>query len=275
MIVNNLGNNSALSVQTLIDMRNQLVDLQRQLGTGKRADNYAALGLERGLTIGLRAHLSAMNGYQQTITDVGIRLDLAETALSQLDTVRREAKSAVMQSPFVLGSGTQTVDQKAALIQFDQLLSILNTSTGGRFLFAGRGVDRPAVETADHIMNGFGTRAGLKQIIEERRLADVGASGLGRLVVSGAGTSIGRAEDVVSPFCFKLAGVVSGLTGSTVTGPAPSPASLSVNLGAVNPNAGETVRFTFTLPDGTSQDLTLTATTSATPGPNEFTIGAT
>jgi hypothetical protein len=34
------------------------------------------------------------------------------------------------------------------------------------------------------------------------------------------------------------------------------------------------VRFTFTLPDGTSQDVTLTATASATPGPNEFTIGA-
>ena len=31
----------------------------------------------------------------------------------------------------------------------------------------------------------------------------------------------------------------------------------------------------FTLPDGTSETLTLTATASATPGPNEFTIGAT
>src|SRR6185437_6387929 len=33
--------------------------------------------------------------------------------------------------------------------------------------------------------------------------------------------------------------------------------------------------YTFTLPDGTSQTLQLQATTSATPGPNQFTIGAT
>ena len=53
MIVNNLGMNSGLSVQTLIDMRNQLADLHRQLGTGKRADSYAGIGLDRGLTVGL------------------------------------------------------------------------------------------------------------------------------------------------------------------------------------------------------------------------------
>src|SRR5688572_25522899 len=99
MIVNNLGNNSGLSVKTIIDMRNQLADLQRQLGTGKRADNYAGLGLDRGLTIGLRAHLSAMTGYQQTITNVGVRLELAQTSLSQADSIARAAKSAVMQSP--------------------------------------------------------------------------------------------------------------------------------------------------------------------------------
>ena len=50
---------------------------------------------------------------------------------------------------------------------------------------------------------------------------------------------------------------------------------MSVTLGAVNPNAGETVAFTFNLPDGTTATLTLEATASATPGPNQFTIGAT
>jgi flagellin-like hook-associated protein FlgL len=273
MIVNNLGNNSGLSVQTLIDMRNQLVDLQRQLGTGKRADNYAGLGLDRGLTIGLRSHLSAVKGYQQTITDVGVRLDLAHVALSQLDSITRDAKSTAMQSPFQLSGGDQTIDQKSAFIQFEQMLNILNTSTGGRYLFGGRSVDQPAVETADRIMNGFGTRAGFKQIIQERRLADLGASGLGRLTVSNSSATAVDLDEDAGPFGFKLASAVSGLTGSTVTGPIGTPASLTVDLGAVNPNAGETVRFTFTLPDGTSQDLVFTATASATPAANEFTIG--
>jgi flagellar hook-associated protein 3 FlgL len=274
MIVNNLGTNSALSVQTLIDMRNQLIDLQRQLGTGKTANSYAGLGLDRGLTVGLRAHLSAISGYSQTITEVGVRLDLAHEALSQIDSIGRSAKSTVMQSNYSLGSGNQTLDQCTALVQFDQMLSVLNTNTGGRYLFAGRGVDRPAVETADHIMNGEGTRAGLKQLITERRLADLGASGLGRLSVTAPSvTAVGLDEDAAPPFGFKLAGAVSGLTGSAVSGPTGLPASLSVDLGPANPIAGETVRFTFTMPDGSSQDLTLTATNSSPPGPNEFEIG--
>ena len=207
MIINtSLGINSALSVQTLIDMRNQLTDLQRQLGTGKKADTYAGLGLDRGLTVGLRSQLSAMTGFSQTITEVGVRLDLASEALTQIDKISRSAKSTAMQSNFALSNGNQTPEQRTAYIQLDQILSVLNTSTGDRYLFSGRGVDRPAVASADVIMNGEGTRAGLKQLIDERRQADLGASGLGRLIVSGpSATSVGLDEDAASPFGFKLA----------------------------------------------------------------------
>ena len=42
-------------------------------------------------------------------------------------------------------------------------------------------------------------------------------------------------------FGFKLASVNSNLTGATVTGPAGSPAAVSVDLGATNPNNGDTI----------------------------------
>jgi hypothetical protein len=41
------------------------------------------------------------------------------------------------------------------------------------------------------------------------------------------------------------------------------------------PNPGETVTLRFNLPDGTSENLTLTATNNSPPGANEFTIGTT
>jgi flagellin-like hook-associated protein FlgL len=47
-----------------------------------------------------------------------------------------------------------------------------------------------------------------------------------------------------------------------------------VDLGATNPSDGDTIRYDFTLPDGSQESITLTATTSASPGPNQFTIGA-
>jgi flagellin-like hook-associated protein FlgL len=60
-----------------------------------------------------------------------------------------------------------------------------------------------------------------------------------------------------------------------VTGPSGSPAAISVDLGATDPNSGDSITFTFNLPDGTTQNLTLQATSSATPGTDQFSVGAT
>jgi hypothetical protein len=89
-----------------------------------------------------------------------------------------------------------------AYSEVNELLSLFNTQAGDRFLFSGRAVDKPAVDTFDHIMNGDGARAGFKQVVDERRQADVGGpGGLGRLVVTApTATSVQVAEDAVSPF---------------------------------------------------------------------------
>ncbi|WP_204309468.1 hypothetical protein, partial [Enterobacter cloacae] len=75
-------------------------------------------------------------------------------------------------------------------------------------------------------------------IIAERKQADVGASGLGRVVISApTTTSVQIAEDTAgSPFGLKLDAVTSSLTGATVTGPAGSPPAISVDM-PTNPNA--------------------------------------
>jgi hypothetical protein len=88
-----------------------------------------------------------------------------------------------------------------------------------------------------------------------------------------SGTQVSVSEDVAgSVFGLKLAGVNSTLTGATVSGPTGSPPGITVNL-ASNPNAGDAITYSFTLPDGTSEKLTLTATTASPPGAGQFTIG--
>jgi flagellin-like hook-associated protein FlgL len=265
---------SSLSIQTLVEMRNQLQDLQRQLGTGQRSQTYAGVGLDRGLTVGLRSHRSAIEGYKSTINQVNVRLDVAQTSLSQLSSLTQTSKTTVLTSQFTLNGASQTRDQDTIRIQLDQSLSLLNANSGGRYLFAGRSSDRPPVPTSAVILNGQGAQAGLKQIIDERRQADLGSNGLGRLDVTTNGASVFQLNEQAGVFGFKIASAVSNLTGSTVTGPAGSPQSLDIDLGAVNPNPGETVRLTLNLPDGSSEDLTLTATNASPPGAGEFTIGA-
>src|SRR5215813_10448098 len=273
MGVDSIGSSSSLVVQQLINMRQQLDDLQRQMSTGKKADTYQGLGVDRGFTVGLRAQASALQAFGDTITHVDFRLKVAQSSLQRIGEISDEVRSSTILGASVDSSGS-TVAQSTANAELNELLALLNTQAGGRYIFSGRAIDKPAVETFDHIMNGDGARAGFKQVIDERKQADVG-SGLGRLVITApTATSVQVAEDAVSPFGFKLASVTSGLTGATVTGPSGSPAAASVDF-TTNPNDGENINFEFNLPDGSKETVTLTATSSTTPGDNQFAIGAT
>lgn len=275
MAITGVGPRTAATIQSLVDMRTQLTDLTRQLGSGKKTTTYAGLGVDAGLAVSLRSRLAAMSGYSDTITNVGTRVDLMQSVLSRISDLGSSVKGA-MGDPFTIDASGQTVAQRSAASQLDEALGLLNTQVGERYLFSGRALDTPAVETADHILNGDGAKAGFKQVMAERQQADLGADGLGRLVIPpAAGSLVSVSEDVAgSVFGFKLASVNSTLTGATVSGPTGSPPAITVNLGSV-PNAGDTVTFAFNLPDGTSEKLTLTATTASPPGQGQFTIGAT
>lgn len=274
MAITGIGGASALTLQNIGDMRSQLDDLQRQLGSGMKSTSYAGLGIDRGLTVGLRSQLSSIGGYQQSITQVGVRLDLMQTALTQFSQITQSTKSTIVQSQFALNGKSQTQDQLNSKAVLDQMIGLLNTGADGRYLFSGRSVAQVPVETSDHILNGDGLKAGLKQIIDERRQADLGSNGMGRLTVGSSGTQVSLTEDA-GIYGMKLVGATTNAAGATVTGPSPSPATLTVDLGSTNPNPGDVVSFTFKMPDGTTRDLKLTATTASPPGTGQFTIGAT
>jgi flagellin-like hook-associated protein FlgL len=154
------------------------------------------------------------------------------------------------------------------------MFSLLNTRAGDRYLFSGRASDGPAIETTDHILGGDGARAGFRQVVAERLQADLGADGLGRLTVGSSGSQVSIAEAAAgSPFGFKIAGIATTIDGAQIDGPAGAPPAESISLADSSPSEGQTVTLQLTLPDGSSTTLTLTATTSAPPGPNQFSIG--
>src|SRR3954452_22073082 len=234
MTITGIGSRSALSMQSIVDMRRQLDDLQRQLGTGEKSNTYAGIGLDRGLTVSLNNQLAALSGFDSSIQQVGVRLSLAQTTLGQIGDIAQQVKTGAMKSTFITDASGQTSEQRLAGDQLDLLLGLLNTGIGDRYLFSGKSFDQVPVESPAHILDGDGARAGLKQIISERRQADLGASGLGRLVIPPAvGATLSIGEDVpASPFGLKLPAATSTLTGATVTGPAGAPPSVSIDLGA-------------------------------------------
>lgn len=218
MSITGVGSRSAIAVQAIGTLRAQMTELQRQLGTGKKATDYAGLGIGRGLSVGLRSSLAALTGYQDTITNLNVRINLQQTALTRIAEVGRSVKSATQIGAFEININGQTTLQRTAYTQLDEMLGLLNAQAGDRYLFSGRAVDTPAVESTDRILNGYGTLAGFKQVMSERRQADLG-DGLGRLTLpaitagpatlAGAGATLLADAPAVTAGNQDLSGLVS------------------------------------------------------------------
>ncbi len=275
MSITGPGSITAANIQAVTNMNNQLDQLSEELGTGQAAQTYSGLGSQAGLALSLSAQLAAINGYSSTATAVGTTLSIAQSALTGISSSAAAVQQALEQpGAFTLDNNGQTQAQTGAASELDQIISLLNTQVGNNYIFSGSAANQPSVASTDDILNGNGAQAGLTQLIAARQQADLGVGGLGRLSLATASSTVTVSQDG-SPFGFQLTGVNSSLTGATVTGPSGSPPSISVAIGATPPNVGDTIQFDLTLPDGSSQTITLTGTNASPPGANQFTIGAT
>ncbi|MEZ2148190.1 flagellar protein [Bradyrhizobium sp. DN5] len=276
MSISSINYSSSVLGAQIRNINQQLTDLSTQLSTGKLSQNYSGMGTNEGFAIAGRAQLSNIAAYTDTITNVNVSINLANTALQSLTKIRNTVQTGSASTAQDLNVNGQTVAQNTAAAQFGSMVGVLNTQTGSRYLFSGTAVNTQSVADAGDIINGTTTQAGFKTVMAERQAADLGANGMGRLVqTQPTPSSVRVSEDVAgSPFGLKIKAVSSTLTGATVTGPSGSPVSFSVDLNGVNPNNGDKLSIQFTLPDGTTEQIDLTAST-ATPTPlGSFAIDA-
>jgi flagellar hook-associated protein 3 FlgL len=289
MSISSINYGSSLLGLSVQNISNRLSDLSVQLSSQVKSTNYAGMGVNEGFAIAARAQLSNISAFGTTITNVNTVIKAANAGLQSLGDIAGQVQSSAAATPQTLISTGQTIGQQNALSELDAMVGILNTQVGNRFIFSGTAINTPAVASADDIMNGTTTQAGLKQVISERLQADQGANGLGRLVLTPptpapappaplppTATVTTVAEDVAgSPFGMKLSKVSSTLTNATVTGPSGSPAAFSVDFAGGQPNSGDTFSVTFNLPDGTTDSIKLTASSSTPLPTGSFAIGAT
>lgn len=267
---------AASSSGSFASARGELEDLQRQLATQKRAVSYGDLGSDRRVSLDLNAKMSSLDSWLGGIQLADVNLKLSSTAAENFATLVSEARNDTRSNTYVASSTGRTGAQALAEEKFKQTLDLLNTSVNGRYLFSGKTSDVQPTASFSEMMNGDGAgRAGLKQLIAERKEADLG-TGLGRLTAGGAGTTATIAEEaVVHPYGFKLAGVTSSSSALTTSFTAGPPADIAVNV-ASQPAAGDTLRIMMTLPDGSKEEVQLTARAAGTTGndADSFEIGA-
>lgn len=256
-------------------MRSQLADLNRQLATGKRHATLAGYDAGRGAALSARAQARALAGFEQASLRGEQRLALMTKSLERFGDIAREARSeALKATPPATPAAIGTV-VLAARGRLSEALGLLNADFDGQYLFSGSETGTAPVIGMERLLEGDGARAGLKTLVQERRLADIG-DGRGRLATAVAGAVVSVAEEAAGlPFGFKLAAGRSASPAIAVAGPAGAPAGVSFTLSA-QPSDGETVSLDLALPDGTRETIVLTARAGAASAASAttFAVGA-
>ena len=258
-----------------VSTRAQFDDLQRQLDTKQRSTSYGDLGIDRRISLDLNGKVAQLDSWLSGIELSNVNLKLQTASVENFTKLTNETRNDTRSNSYVPSASGRSSPQVLAEEKFKQTLDLLNIAVNGRYLFSGKTSDTQPTLGFNEIVNGDGAgKAGLKQLIDERRQADLG-SGQGRLTVGGAGTTATVAEEAtVHPYGFKIAGIVgSSAALATTFNPGP-PADVSVNV-ATQPAVGDTVRLMLNLPDGTQEEVVLTARANGTTGSDSdsFEIG--
>lgn len=262
------------SFQLISGMKSRYNKLQEQLATGQRASNLAEMGSNRFFDLSMRSRISKIDGYAETMKAVKLRLEVLDMAVTRIDKIEQTQRTSVTPGSYGTGNINFNTTPTIARSRFDELMTLLNSEVGGRYLFAGSKIDQRPVVGSQAAIEGEGGRDGFRTVAGERRQADVGASGMGRLTVTMPATdAVTVTEDGDHPFGLKLSTLATSSSSVALTQPTGTPPdSLSVQFTGV-PIEGETVTMTFTLPDGTTSTVTMSASTDPD-APGEFLIGA-
>jgi len=282
-------NKSMFPLQTgfgvITKMQDRFADLQMQLGTGMKASTLADMGRDLPLSLSVRSRLAKIEGFSANIATVDLRMSFLDKTLSRLDTMESEARNSAVQGQYGTNNINMATLPSLSKARLDELVTLLNSDVNGRYLFGGSNTDTAPVPDTTTLLEGQGGKAGFKAVLSERRAADAGTLGNGRLASAhAAGTAtVSLAEDGLHPFGMKLSNISTTAPNTALTYTAPvttvpaTAESLDVTFADV-PDlivAGNTITMGFALPDGTETQVTLRAVTTAAvpPALDEFVIG--
>lgn len=265
-------------------MQDKFATLQTQLGTGEKASKLSEMGRDLPMSLSVRSRLGKIEGYSGNIDTVNLRLSFLDKTMTRFDKIEGEARNSAIQGQYGTNDINMATLPGLSKARLDELVTLLNSDVAGRYLFGGSNTDTPPLPTTDVLLNGQAGKAGFNAVVTERKAADAGLDGRGRLQSYLDGVNVvGLAEDGVHPFGLKLS-TVSTTSGAVdvaqpVPGTPPHGDAISVTFKPAPADqivAGHTITVGLTLPDGTETQITLKALTEEQAGASVdgFVIGA-
>ncbi len=259
----------------MTSLRTKAETIQDQLGTGYRSHN---LRRPRRTAHDVARHAPAPvagGSLQRHITTVQLRIKMLDTSLTRMDKIGREIKGSLDPNAFEPRSDGYTDIQRSALISLDETHPAAQQRHRRAPPVRRRHQDRRR-SGRRHAGDArrAGLQAGLKQLIAERRAADLGLND-GWLGMSVAATtvSVGWNAEAGDDLGYRVLEVTGSASTTVVTSDDGLPTeSAAITFDAV-PAAGETV--TVALMDENGQPTTITLTAGAPPlAADSFAIGA-
>src|SRR2546429_9596015 len=99
MTVSGVGTKTSILASRILDLQSQFDSLQTQLATGKKSDTYAGMGVNRGFAVALRAQISSIDAFADTMTNVTTRINVANAALARIVAIGTTVQGAPVTSP--------------------------------------------------------------------------------------------------------------------------------------------------------------------------------
>ena len=245
--------------------------LYRQARTQKIAETYGELGGAAASSVNLNARIRDISTYDDVIKVGKSSIAIANSAVNSFSASAAKLKNEI----FYIGKGgnadSRLAAQNVVKERFGLMIEMLNTNDTSTYVFGGKESNVPPVISKEEMLDGTPGKAGLKQLVSERKQADLGVGSMGRTAITQTGAIVNFAETVANlPFGFKIQSVTSTLENTTVTGPTGTPPAVSTEFTGV-PTLGKSFIVKLGLPDGSSKDVVLT--TALAQGVGTFTPG--
>ncbi|MDF0542530.1 flagellin [Sphingobium sp. H39-3-25] len=149
-----------------------LATSQLQLNSGKKAQDYAGLGVDAVRTLSARSMLAQQESHQAVTSRVGTTLSLYDAHLNQIDTSVSDMRQQLMES---VGTGDSPGLQDLIESAFSDFRNALNATEAGVPLFAGSQTNDSPLKPetlADTIGLNAADAFGNDQIRQSSRMGD-------------------------------------------------------------------------------------------------------
>ena len=135
--VSSFGHNQSM-VNSLLQNQSRLFDVQRQINTGKKSDEFRGYTREAETLLSARTLKSRTEGYKSVASDIRRKLDTNNLQMEGIRSAADDLKQTIIDA---LGQDQAIAFSESLQQAVASVLTALNTQVNGNYIFAGSRTD--------------------------------------------------------------------------------------------------------------------------------------